>query len=592
MRRSLAGSLAVSLLLALLIAVPASAMSAEIWYPVQVTDGLVHHDNYGDCRSGCSRTHRGNDIMSPQMTEVYAAESGYIRRAYGGDSRECFDAACSSYGLLVYGDDGNSYFYLHFNNDTPGRPNGCDGRGGPINAFGPRLTQVLKERGSLEPLPNPYSPSSVVRVEEGELIGYTGSSGNAGCRTDHIHFEMWAGHKFYGADDSRKSDPYPFLQAARDAGRFWGPDGAQSSAGIAANEPAKPAPDPRSRVAGSNRVQTSVRLSQAAFPSADAVVIAPAEVYPEALIAAPLGTTMNAPVLLTWNQQAEGRDLLDPAVAAEIDRLGASYAVIVGSPDRIGPELEAQLVRDTELSPGSIRRIAGTDRYDLARRVAEQIAAYHGGGGTASGTDSLPFDRTAAAAGDGATISPILALGEHEVEGRGWPDALAASALAAGEVVPVLLTEGGSLPAATKTFLQRDGIGEVRIVGGTAAVSQAVEDEVRGLGLAVRRLAGSNRFQTSLAIAEEAVKSGASRSRVWVATGANYPDALASGQAIATLGEVLVLVEGTDSAGASSVYGWLRDHAERVDRVYAIGGTGVVSDEVLEELAVHANWPN
>ncbi len=586
MRRALSTSLLLSLLLTLVVALPASAMSAEIWFPVQVTDGVVHHDNYGDCRSGCSRTHRGNDIMAPQMTEIYAAESGYIRRAYGGDSRECFDGACSAYGFLVYGDDGNSYFYLHLNNDSPGRPDGCDARGGPANAFSPRLTQVLKDRGTLEPLPNPYSPSSVVHVEEGELIGYVGSSGNAGCRTDHLHFEMWEGHKFYGADDSRKSDPYPFLASARDAGRFWGPTGASAAASLA-GEPL-PAPDPRGRVAGSNRVLTSVELSKAAFPSAQTVVIAPAEVYPEALVAAPLGTTMGAPVLLTWDQQADGRDLLDPAVAAEIERLGATYAVIVGAPDRIGPELEAQLVRDTDLAPTSIRRIAGTDRYDLARRVADQVAAYHGGGGV--GSEPLPFDRTAQAAG-GAPLSPILALGEHEVEARGWPDALASSALAAHDVVPILLTTTDTLPDQTRAFLQSTAIDEVRIVGGTGAISQAVEDEIRAMGLSTRRLAGSNRFQTSLAVADEAVRDGASRSRVWVATGGNYPDALASGQPVATLNDVIVLVDGSDVDGAASVDEWLRDHADHVDRVYAIGGTGVVSDEVLRDLAVHANWP-
>lgn len=582
MRRTTAASLALALLLSVLTVSPAAALSASIWFPVQVTDGVVHHDNYGDCRGGCSRTHRGNDVMAPQMTEVYAAESGYIRRAYGGSDRGCFDAACSSYGFLLYGDDDNSYFYLHLNGDTPGRPNGCDERGGPGNAFSPRLTKVLRERGSLEPLPNSYRPSSVVRVEKGELIGYVGSSGNAGCRSDHLHFEMWEGHFFYGADDDRKSDPYPFLKAARDAGRFWGPDGAV----------VRPDPAEHGRVAGSNRILTSVELSRSAFDRSQTVVIAPGEVYPEALVAAPLGATLGAPVLLTWNHQTRQRDLLDPAVAAEVNRLGASYAVIVGATDRLGSELEEQLARRTRLEPDRIRRIAGDDRYELSRRVAEEIVAYHGGTRSASSFpdgSTLPFRQRRST--DTAEISPVLSLGEHEVATRGWPDALASSSLAARQAVPVLLTRGDELPAETEEFLRRARIGEVRITGGTAAISQAVEDRVNRLGVATRRLAGSNRFETSLAIAEEALADGASEARVWVATGHNYPDALASGQTVAWLGNVVVLADGSDARGAEAVTEWLRTRAKQIETVTAIGGTGVIRDEVLRELAVHANWP-
>lgn len=586
MRRRLAFPLLLAVLSTLLIAGPASAMTAEIWFPVQITDGVVHHDNYGDCRSGCSRSHKGNDIMAPQMTEVYAAESGYIRRAYGGDDRSCLDGGyCESTGFLIYGDDGNSYFYLHLNNDTPGRPSGtCDKRGGAENAFSPRLVKILRERGSLEPKPYSYSSGDVVRVKKGELIGYVGSSGNAGCKVDHLHYEMWGGHNFYGANDSRKSDPYPFLKAAKDAGRFWGPNGAVT----------RPAPESNGRVAGSNRVLTSVELSQVAFASSQTVVIAPAEVYPEALVAAPLGATMKAPVLLTWNQQAGSRDQLDDAVAAEIKRLGATYAVIVGDESRFGSELESQLVEKTSLKADSIRRIGGADRFELSQNVADQIAAYHGmEAGIAGESTELPFAARPAAndGGEPATISPVLALGQHEVESRGWPDALASSSLAARDTVPVLLSQTNTLPAATREFLQRDGIGEVRLIGGTAAISQKVEDEIKALGLETRRIAGSNRFATSLAVAEEALATGARNSRVWVATGSNYPDALASGQTVAALGNVIVLVDGANKDGAASVFGWLRDNAAAVERLEAIGGEAVVSREVLGELAIHANWP-
>ncbi|MBW3619386.1 MAG: cell wall-binding repeat-containing protein [Actinobacteria bacterium] len=560
MQRSVVSSVLIALALSVVVALPAGAVEAELWYPVQVTDGVTLHDNYGDCRgTGCSRTHRGVDIMAPQMTPVYAAASGYVRRAYGGEDTRCASEPCSSFGLLLYGDDGNSYFYLHLNNDTPGRPEGCDRLGGPANAFSPALVDALEERGTLEPLPTGSSTSDVVRVERSDLLGYVGSSGNAGCGNDHLHFEMWEGHVQYGADDDRKSDPHPFLTAALDAGRYWTAGGRGT-----ATTPSPTGPAVGDRVAGDNRVLTSVALSRAAFTSASTVVVAPAEGYPEALLAAPLAATLDAPVLLTWGTQLQERDLLDPAVAAEIERLGATTAVIVGDTRVLGPELEGQLREHAGVS--SSRRIAGADRYELSRLVAEEIAA----------------DR------DGI-MSPIVALGEHADPSRGWPDALAASAVAAAGDVPILLTKGGELPLATRRFLARSDIGEVRIAGGPVAIGTEVEDTIRSMGRTTRRLAGADRYATSIALAEEAIAAGASDRRVWVATGRNYPDALAAGRTVAARGEVLVLVDGTDPAGGNVVDEWLRRRADRVTAVSAIGGTGVVTGGVLSRLAAAAD---
>ncbi|MBW3659145.1 MAG: cell wall-binding repeat-containing protein [Actinobacteria bacterium] len=563
MRRSVVLSVLVAMVLSAAVALPATALEAEIWYPVQVTDGVTLHDNYGDCRgSGCSRTHRGVDIMAPQMTPVYAASGGYIRRAYGGADTSCTTEPCSSYGLLVYGDDGNTYFYLHLNNDTPERPDGCDRLGGPANAFSAALVEALEERGTLEPLPTGSSTGDVVRVETGDHIGYVGSSGNAGCGNDHLHFEMWEGHAQLGADDPAKVDPYPYVAEALEEGRYWTPTG-RGTASASPTPPPSATVEVGDRVSGGNRVLTSVSLARAAFTSASTVVVAPAEGYPEALLSAPLAATLDAPVLLTWSTQLPDRDVLDPAVADEIQRLGATDAVIVGGTDTLGPELEGQLRQHAGIT--SVRRIAGEDRYEIARVVAEEVAA-----------------------GNPGTISPIVALGEHANPSRGWPDALAASAVAAAQRIPILLTKGDELPLATRRFLARTDIGEVRIAGGEGAISASVEDTITAMGRSTRRLAGADRFETSLALAEEALRHGADDHRVWAATGHNYPDALAAGRTVAARGEVLVLVDGRDPAGAAAVHAWLRRRAATVGHVTAVGGAGVVTDAVLAQLTASA----
>ena len=172
-----------------------------IFFPVRLP--LDAMDNtWGAPRSG-GRSHAGTDILAPQMAPAYATVDGEIMRAKGEDCAE--GQVCRDYYLAIAGDDGRGYLYIHLNDDTPDRPNGCDGLGGVEHAFAPRLVEELEERGTLEG----------VRVEAGEHIGYTGSSGNADCGVDHIHFEIWEAHD-WGA--SGRVNPYDELVAAIDAG--------------------------------------------------------------------------------------------------------------------------------------------------------------------------------------------------------------------------------------------------------------------------------------------------------------------------------------------------------------------------------------
>lgn len=536
-RTSVALLAALTVVLALLPAVAAQAHDSPIWFPQQLP--AEFSDTYGDARG--SGTHDGVDIMGDQMQEVYAATDGTIYKAENEDVRE--GSYASSYYLLINGDDGHSYFYVHLNNDTPGRPDGCDGVGGVDNAYSPRLVEILDERGSLEG----------VRVTEGEHIAYVGSSGNAGCGTDHTHFEIWEGHGW----GSPKVNPYPYVKAAYDAGRTWGPTGSP------------PPPGPHDRVAGVDRIATAVAMSERHFEQADTVVIAPAHVYPEALIASPLAAAHGAPVLLSWGEDTEERRSLRDDVIDEIGRLGATEAILIGAPDRLPGSTEEQLADRAGLDRADIRRIEAADRYELSAAVAQEVIATTDG-----------------------TVSPLLALGEAHDDGVGWPDSLTASVLAAEQHVPVVLTPKPELPDATRTLLGGDRIGEVRIVGGVAAVDERVEQQVRELGRETRRLAGADRYATGLAVADELIASGVGDAgEVYVATGWNYPDALAAGAAIATVGKVLLLVDGKGTSGPAAVHDWLRDHADTVETVHAVGGVHAVNDAALDAAASHADWP-
>lgn len=551
---------------------------SQIFFPIQVTDDLNYGDHWGDARSG-GRRHLGVDMMSPQMTPVFAAQNGTIY-SWEGDCQQ--GEYCSSYYLLLDGDDGRMYFYVHLNNDTPGRPNGCDGTGGAENAFAPRIVDALRS-GSLQGL----------RVERGEHLAYVGSSGNAGCSGPHLHFEIWNGEGWTGhGEGSGSINPYPPTKAAQDAGNVWGPDWA----------PGEPAPS--SRVAGDTRIDTAIELSRKAFPEgAETVVLAPATAYQEALVAAPLASTVDGPVLLAWPNSNSERPGVSDELAAEVNRLGADYAIVVGAARRLGNDVVDELVAKTDLAVDDIRRVGQADPGALSARVAEVVLSAQGisvptdDRGLAStdandptlGLPPLQQARQTAAA-DGGTpdpVDPLLAAGVHP-SGLGWPDALAASVLGSRQLAPVLLTPSGELHPDVARVLSAEGIRTARVVGGELAIEAGVEDQIHDqTGRDTARLAGGTRYMTSQAVQGEISRDGAPLSTLSVATGLNFPDALAAGPALALLDRSFLLVDGRRVN--SEVQSWISSFADQIDELEVVGGPDAISDSVLRRTAVAAN---
>jgi hypothetical protein len=319
-------------------------------------------------------------------------------------------------------------------------------------------------------------------------------------------------------------------------------------------------PEEETRVAGVNRVETSVEISGVSFPeqdSADTVVIATAENYPDALAGGPLARKLDAPLLLTFRHE------LHPSTKAEIERLGATNAVLLG-----GTSALSTAVEDALKAMGlTTDRIAGTNRFHTAGLIADRVPA------------------TTAYVTEGANPDPR----------RGWPDAVAVSGLASFEQRPILLVTRDAVPAETAAAMGRLAVTEAVVVGGEAAVSAATATALGdpdGDGtsqVTVTRESGPSRFATSVKIAERSVAAGASTLDLWFATGLSFPDALTAGPAVARSGGVLALVHGQDVAGGPEVYAWLETlDDDDVLRAWFVGGTAAISDAVAAKLAASA----
>ncbi|MBW3665426.1 MAG: cell wall-binding repeat-containing protein [Actinobacteria bacterium] len=300
------------------------------------------------------------------------------------------------------------------------------------------------------------------------------------------------------------------------------------------------------RLAGEDRIGTAVAVSKTNWEQADTVLIARADDPADALSGTALAGAHDAPLLITMSGG------LHSAVEAEVKRLGATRAFVLGGPGA----LSDQVVRDLRSAGvATVTRVAGPSRSATAAAVAAKLPVPSGG-------------------------TAFLVRGDSS---RTWADALAVSGLAArraaaGQAWPVLLVSD-DVPEATLSALADLEVSEAVIVGGTAVIPTTVEDRLRSKGLDVRRIAGRDRYETSLRVAM--MDSAVTTSPLVAATGSNFPDGLAAGALAARLDGVLLLV---GSQPSSAQISWVASTMP-AGRGIAVGGEAVLSGQALEGLS-------
>ncbi|MGD8195279.1 fibronectin type III domain-containing protein [Herbiconiux sp. P18] len=200
-------------------------------------------------------------------------------------------------------------------------------------------------------------------------------------------------------------------------------------------------------------------------------------------------------------------------------RPATAYTVTVAAVNSAGtgPATESAAVTTPTAGKPTTTRVSGADRYAAAVNVSGQ--AYPSG-------------------------APVV----YVVTGAGYPDALSAGPAAAKEGGPLLLTPNTTLLPEVKAEIQRLAPQKIVVVGGVNSVSAGVFTQLKALQSNTVRLGGADRYEASRNVAQYAFGAGGATA-AYVATGANFPDALSAGAAAATAGGPVVLVNG----GASSV---------------------------------------
>lgn len=294
------------------------------------------------------------------------------------------------------------------------------------------------------------------------------------------------------------------------------------------------------RLSGTGRAQTAAEISAATFaPGVQTAYVATQGNFPDALTGGPAAALDGGPILLT------GRDALPQATATELARLQPERIVVLGGTGAVSEAVANDLANHA--TTGQVERLSGPNRFDTAAAVSE-------------------------ARFDPGTDVAFVATGEQ------FPDALAGGASAARLAGPVLLTSQGGLPEATADELDRLQPGRIVVLGGSSAVSDAVLDDLDDFtdGEVTRR-SGGNRFDTAASIAGTFAPP---LPTVYVATGSNFPDALAGVPAAGQRRGPVLLVPGTSVPDA------IADQLERLQphRIVVLGGSAAVSDGVESEL--------
>jgi len=341
---------------------------------------------------------------------------------------------------------------------------------------------------------------------------------------------------------------------------------------------------PLNRLWGNTQVDTAIAISNAgwATPSTPGgwALLATGKNFPDAMAGGPLASALSsssyahAPILLTMSPKAG----LEQSVINELTRLKVQHVIILGGTSAISQKVQDQLtpapgrasVVPTITTPAYVERVWGQTQYDTAAAIANRMM----------------MPGSLAITGLSSTLKPTTVF---LTNGKNYPDALAASPIAAKNRWPILFTPPkGHLAPATATWLRTGtAVTKVWVLGGTGAVPAQAVTDLAMPAASVTRLWGQTQYDTVVAINNDpTLKSltfGATpTTAITIATGRNFPDAIAGGVFAAMKSAPLFLIDGkatkANTAIENAIVNWKVDS---VATVYVFGGTGAVTDKAV-----------
>lgn len=170
----------------------------------------------------------------------------------------------------------------------------------------------------------------------------------------------------------------------------------------------------------------------------------------------------------------------------------------------------------------------------------------------------------------------------HIILARGddYADALAGVPLAYRLNSPILLTSNSRLDASAANEIQRLKANQAIILGGYDAISAQLELDIEGLGLQVKRIAGENRYETAVKIADEMSTHGVTFDTAFIAVSTDFADALSASSYAARKGNPIFMTRKESLPESTS-----RALADMgIKNTIVVGGTSAISPGVFDNL--------
>lgn len=287
-----------------------------------------------------------------------------------------------------------------------------------------------------------------------------------------------------------------------------------------------------SRINGKDRIDTSIQIAKSYIKSSEFAILANQNNFPDSLSATVLSKKYNAPILLTDAIKA------DKSLIQEIKRLQTKYFVKIGGEKSISNEVAIQLLPEKS----KVKSYKGADRYATNAEIIKEFK-------------------------DADTC--IIASGEN------FADSLSIGAYATKNGYPIVLVQKNKINDVTKQALKDSKIKKCYIVGGENSVSKSLEKE---LPQVIERIAGNDRYETSLKIADKFYKDAQG---AYLASGEVFADSLAINPIAARFDVPLILTPKDKLPQKTQQY----LEKSKIVQVAIIGGEKTVSKEIQQELA-------
>lgn len=209
----------------------------------------------------------------------------------------------------------------------------------------------------------------------------------------------------------------------------------------------------------------------------------------------------------------------------------------------------------------TVMSYAGETRYDTMNQAVGMYAA----------------ERTL----EGASIRTVIVT-----SGTSFPDALAAAGLAGTQSCPIVTTDADELPQASVDAITSVNPKRVIVLGGEAAVSGDVVDQIKDLlpDVSVRRVEGKTRFETATKIYDEGKGSWGKTAFIASGDNAKFADSLSVSPYLYASKSPLFLVDTYSATGlTASVLQRLK--SGNFDRVVIVGGSASVPESVEKQIS-------